>query len=247
MDILSIIGIVLGLIAIIGGAILKGSSAGALVGSAAFVIVVMGTLAASLVQTPMSTFMRAWRIISWVFKPPVADPTAMIEKIVEWSNVARKQGLLGLEPAVEQERDEFLKKGLQSLVDGGEPEAIRSSMEIELDTMEHFDTQAAKVFESMGIYSLTLGIIGAVMGLMAVMQNLNDPSKLGHGIAAAFVATIYGIAFANLLFLPMSNKLKAVIHGQMQVRTMVIEGLIAIAQGENPRNIESKLQGYFHH
>jgi chemotaxis protein MotA len=226
---------------------LKGSSAGALVGSAAFVIVVMGTLAASLVQTPMSTFMRAWRIISWVFKPPVADPTAMIEKIVEWSNVARKQGLLGLEPAVEQERDEFLKKGLQSLVDGGEPEAIRSSMEIELDTMEHFDTQAAKVFESMGIYSPTLGIIGAVMGLMAVMQNLNDPSKLGHGIAAAFVATIYGIAFANLLFLPMSNKLKAVIHGQMQVRTMVIEGLIAIAQGENPRNIESKLQGYFHH
>ena len=247
MDILSIIGIVLGLIAIIGGAILKGSSAGALVGSAAFVIVVMGTLAASLVQTPMSTFMRAWRIISWVFKPPVADPTAMIEKIVEWSNVARKQGLLGLEPAVEQERDEFLKKGLQSLVDGGEPEAIRSSMEIELDTMEHFDTQAAKVFESMGIYSPTLGIIGAVMGLMAVMQNLADPSKLGHGIAAAFVATIYGIAFANLLFLPMSNKLKAVIHGQMQVRTMVIEGLIAIAQGENPRNIESKLQGYFHH
>jgi chemotaxis protein MotA len=222
MDILSIIGIVLGLIAIIGGAILKGSSAGALVGSAAFVIVVMGTLAASLVQTPMSTF-------------------------IEWSNVARKQGLLGLEPAVEQERDEFLKKGLQSLVDGGEPEAIRSSMEIELDTMEHFDTQAAKVFESMGIYSPTLGIIGAVMGLMAVMQNLNDPSKLGHGIAAAFVATIYGIAFANLLFLPMSNKLKAVIHGQMQVRTMVIEGLIAIAQGENPRNIESKLQGYFHH
>src|SRR5271163_4125574 len=212
MDILSIIGIVLGLIAIIGGAILKGSSAGALVGSAAFVIVVVGTLAASLVQTPMSTFLRAWKIISWVFKPPAADPTAMIEKIVEWSNVARKQGLLGLEPAVEQERDEFLKKGLQSLVDGGEPEAIRASM-----------------------------------GLMAVMQNLNDPSKLGHGIAAAFVATIYGIAFANLLFLPMSNKLKAVIHGQMQVRTMVIEGLIAIAQGENPRNIESKLQGYFHH
>jgi chemotaxis protein MotA len=247
MDILSIIGIVLGLIAIIGGAILKGSSAGALVGSAAFVIVVMGTLAASLVQTPMSTFMRAWRIISWVFKPPSADATAMIEKIVEWSNIARKQGLLGLEPAVEQEQDAFLKKGLQSLVDGGEPEAIRSSMEIELDTMEHFDTQAAKVFESMGIYSPTLGIIGAVMGLMAVMQNLNDPSKLGHGIAAAFVATIYGIAFANLLFLPMSNKLKAVIHGQMQVRTMVIEGLIAIAQGENPRNIESKLQGYFHH
>jgi chemotaxis protein MotA len=247
MDILTIIGIVLGLFAIIGGAILKGSSAGALVGAAAFVIVVVGTLAASLIQTPMSTFLRAWKIIKWVVMPPMSDPTATIQKIVEWSNIARKQGLLGLESAVEQEKDEFLKKGLQSLVDGGEPEAIRSSMEIELDTMEHFDTQAAKVFEAMGVYSPTLGIIGAVMGLMAVMQNLADPSKLGHGIAAAFVATIYGIAFANLVFLPMSNKLKSVIHGQMQVRTMVIEGLIAIAQGENPRNIESKLQGYFHH
>jgi chemotaxis protein MotA len=182
-----------------------------------------------------------------VFKPPANNPTAMIEKIVEWSNIARKQGLLGLEAAVESEKDEFVKKGLQSLVDGGEPDAIRSGMEIELDAMEHFDTQAAKVFEAMGVYSPTLGIIGAVMGLMAVMQNLNDPSKLGHGIAAAFIATIYGISFANLLFLPMGNKLKAVIHGQSQVRTMVIEGLIAIAQGENPRNIESKLQGYFHH
>jgi chemotaxis protein MotA len=120
-------------------------------------------------------------------------------------------------------------------------------MEVELDTLEHFDTQAAKVFEGMGVYSPTLGIIGAVMGLMAVMQNLADPSKLGHGIAAAFIATIYGIAFANLLFLPMSKKLKSVIHGQSQVRTMVIEGIIAIAQGENPRNIESKLKGYFHH
>jgi len=247
MDILSVVGIVLALVAIIGGAILKGSSAGALVGSAAFVIVVLGTLAASLVQTPMPTFLRAWKIVVWVFMPPASNPNAVIEKIVEWSNIARKQGLLGLESAVEAEEDDFLKKGLQALVDGGEPDAIRSGMEIELDTMEHFDTQAAKVFEAMGVYAPTLGIIGAVMGLMAVMSNLTDPSKLGHGIAAAFIATIYGIAFANLLFLPMSNKLKSVIHGQTQVRTMVIEGIIAIAQGENPRNIETKLKGYFHH
>src|SRR6202050_2759832 len=176
MDLLSIIGVVLALIAIIGGAILKGSSAGALVGSAAFVIVVLGTLAASLVQTPMPTFLRAWKIVSWVFMPPTNNPNGMIEKIVEWSNIARKQGLLGLESAVEQEKDDFLKKGLQSLVDGGEPDAIRSSMEIELDAMEHFDTQAAKVFEAMGVYSPTLGIIGAVMGLMAVIQNISDTS-----------------------------------------------------------------------
>ena len=247
MDILSVVGIVLALVAIIGGAILKGSSAGALVGSAAFVIVVLGTLAASLVQTPMPTFLRAWKIVVWVFMPPASNPNAVIEKIVEWSNIARKQGLLGLESAVEAEKDAFLKKGLQALVDGGEPDAIRSGMEIELDTIEHFDTQAAKVFEAMGVYAPTLGIIGAVMGLMAVMSNLTDPSKLGHGIAAAFIATIYGIAVANLLFLPMSNKLKSVIHGQTQVRTMVIEGIIAIAQGENPRNIETKLNGYFHH
>ncbi|MFO1467845.1 MAG: flagellar motor protein [Steroidobacteraceae bacterium] len=247
MDILSLIGIVLALIAIIGGAILKGSSAGALVGSAAFVIVVIGTFAASLVQTPIATFIRAWKIAAWVWKPPASNPEAVIGKIVEWSNVARKQGLLGLESAVEKEDDAFLKKGLQSLVDGGEPDAIRSTLEVELDTMEHFDTQAAKVFEGMGVYAPTLGIIGAVMGLMAVMQNLADPSKLGHGIAAAFIATIYGIGFANLLFLPMGNKLKAIVHSQTQVRVMVIEGLIAIAQGENPRNIETKLKGYFHH
>src|SRR6202046_1249427 len=246
MDILSIIGIVLALIAIIGGAILKGSSAGALVGSAAFVIGVVGTLAASLVQTPMATFLRAWKIVSWVFKPPANNPAGMIEKIVEWSNIARKQGLLGLESAVEGEKDQFLKKGLQSLVDGGEPDAIRSSMEIELDTMEHFDAQSAKVFEAMGVYSPTLGIIGAVMGLMAVMQNLADPSKLGHGIAAAFIATIYGIGFANLFFLPVAAKLKGAIQSQTQVREMVIEGMLAIAQGENPRSIESRLEGYLH-
>src|SRR5258706_12752289 len=239
MDILSIIGVVLALIAIIGGAILKGSSAGALVGSAAFVIVVVGTLAASLVQTPMATFLRAWKIVSWVFMPPSNNAAALIEKIVEWSNIARKQGLLGLESAVEAEKDDFLKKGLQSLVDGGEPEAIRSSMEIELDTMEHFDTQAAKVFEAMGVYSPTLGIIGAVMGLMAVMQNLADPSKLGHGIAAAFIATIYGIGLANLFFLPIAGKLKGIIAEQTQVREMVIEGVVSIVLGENPRAIES--------
>src|ERR1700689_5490087 len=121
MDILSLIGIVLALIAIVGGAILKGSSAGALVGSGAFVIVVGGTFAASLVQTPLATFLRAWKVVSWVFKPPASNPAAMIEKIVEWSNIARKQGLLGLLPALESEKDAFLKKGLQFLGDGGGP------------------------------------------------------------------------------------------------------------------------------
>jgi chemotaxis protein MotA len=246
MDILSIVGFVLAFVAIIGGSILKGSGVKALLGAAAFVIVVLGTVAAILLQTPLATFMRMLKIIGWVFKPPAADAHAIIEKLVEWSNIARKQGLLGLESAVEQEPDEFVKKGLQSLVDGGEPDAIRAVMEVELETRQHFDNAAAKVLEGMGIYAPTLGIIGAVMGLMAVMQNLNDPSKLGHGIAAAFIATIYGIGLANLFFLPMASKLKAIVQHQSQIRQMTIEGIIAIAQGENPRNIESKLKGYLH-
>jgi chemotaxis protein MotA len=247
MDILSITGIVLGLASLIGGSILKGAGVKGLVGGAAFVIVVMGTLSAILLQTPLRTFKHALKIGKWVFKPPVMDPEGVIVKIVDWSNIARKQGLLGLETSAEQEPDEFMKKGLQALVDGGEPDAIRALLEVELETREHADTAAAKVFEGMGIYAPTLGIIGAVLGLMAVMGNLADPSKLGHGIAAAFTATVYGIGFANLLFLPMANKLKQLIQAQTQVRSMTIEGIISIAQGENPRNIETKLKGYLHH
>ena len=171
---------------------------------------------------------------------------AMVEQIIEWSNIARKQGLLGLEPLVNQQDDPFLKKGLQMLVDGVEPESIRHMMEIDLNGQEHQDLAAAKVFEAMGIYAPTLGIIGAVFGLIAVMKNLADPSKLGHGIAAAFTATIYGIASANLLFLPIAAKLKSVISHNTRDREMVIEGLISIAQGENPRNIETNLSGFLH-
>jgi chemotaxis protein MotA len=170
----------------------------------------------------------------------------LIKKIVEWSNVARKQGLLGLEPIIEKQDDDFIRKGLQLVVDGSEPEIIRSVLEVDMHVREQADTRGAKVFEGMGIYAPTLGIIGAVLGLMAVMQNLADPSKLGHGIAAAFVATIYGIGFANLFLLPIANKLKVVIQSLTESREMAIEGMISIAQGENPRSIEAKLQGYLH-
>jgi chemotaxis protein MotA len=189
---------------------------------------------------------RAMAILPWVFRPPAVEGDSMVKKMVEWSNTARKQGLLGLEALIERERDDFVRKGLQLVVDGSEPEIIRSVMEVDLHTREQADTRAAKVFEGMGIYSPTLGIIGAVLGLMAVMQNLADPAKLGHGIAAAFVATIYGIGFANLFFLPVASKLKVAIQGMSQAREMVIEGMISIAQGENPRSIEAKLQGYLH-
>ena len=151
-----------------------------------------------------------------------------------------------LEASVDAEPDEFIKKGLQMLVDGAEPETLRATLEVEIGAKEHHDLAAAKVFESAGIYAPTLGIIGAVMGLMAVMQNLADPSKLGAGIAAAFVATIYGIGFANLFLLPMANKLKAIIQARSRDQEMLVEGLVSIARGENPRNIEARLSGYLH-
>ncbi len=246
MDILSIVGLVLALNAILVGAVLKGAGIMALVSAAAFMIVVVGTIAAIFIQTPLPVMRRALRIFPWVIRPPARDGKKLITKIVEWSNTARKQGLLGLEPTIAREEDEFVKKALQLVVDGSEPESISNVMYVELNMREHADLSAAKVFEGMGVYSPTLGIIGAVLGLMAVLQNLADPSKLGHGIAAAFTATVYGIGLANLLFLPVAAKLKAIIQRQTQFRELVIDGMLCIAQGENPRAIEAKLQGYLH-
>jgi chemotaxis protein MotA len=246
VDILSIVGLILALVAVLVGAVLKGAGIVALLSAAAFMIVVVGTIAAICVQTPLPVMKHAIKIFPWVMKPPPLNGQSLIKKMVEWSNIARKQGLLGLEPVLNQEPDPFVKKALQLVVDGSEPDALRAVMEVELNTREHADTAAAKVFEGMGIYCPTLGIIGAVLGLMAVMQNLADPSKLGTGIAAAFTATVYGIGLANLFFLPVAAKLKGTIASQTQIREMVIEGMLSIAQGENPRSIESKLQGYLH-
>ena len=238
-------GILLAIVAILGGNVLEGGHMSSLVQLTAFVIVAGGTLGAVMVQTPMATFVRSMKIAVWVFVPVKLQPEEAAEKIVNWSNIARREGLLGLEAIAEEEPDQFARKGLQLLVDGSEPEVIRSILEVEIDAREHQDIQAAKVFDGMGGYSPTIGIIGAVMGLIHVMNNLADPSKLGGGIATAFVATIYGVGFANLLFLPMASKLKSQVHSQTQFREMIVEGVISIAEGENPRNIETKLQGYY--
>jgi chemotaxis protein MotA len=245
MDMLSMVGIMLALVAIVGGNILEGGHTSSLVQLTAFVIVAGGTLGAVMVQTPIRTFVRAMGMASWVFVPVKLQLEETAEKIVNWSNIARREGLLGLEAIAEEEEDPFARKGLQLLVDGGEPEVIRAILEVEIDNKEYQDIQAAKVFDGMGGYSPTIGIIGAVMGLIHVMNNLADPSKLGSGIATAFVATIYGVGFANLLFLPMANKLKSQVHNQTRFREMVVEGVISIAEGENPRNIETRLQGYY--
>lgn len=244
MDILSIIGLLVGIIALIGGNALEGGHISGLANLPAAIIVLGGTFGAAMLQTPMHTFKHSFTVMRWIFFPPSINMRDNISKVISWSMTARKEGLLGLEAITEDEPDPFARKGLQLLVDGGEPESIRSILEVELITQEDRDLHAAKVFEAMGGYSPTIGIIGAVMGLIHVMGNLADPSKLGAGIATAFVATIYGVGLANLLFLPIAAKLKTTIKANSSQREMIIEGLIAIADGENPRTIELKLEGY---
>lgn len=244
VDVLTLVGILLALLAVIGGNWMEGGHIGGLMNGPAAVIVLGGTLGAAMVQTPLNTFKHAFKILIWVFKPPHQDMRENIDKVLLWSTTARKEGLLGLEAIAETEFDPFARKGLQLLVDGSEPESIRSILEVDIQLLEERDFQAAKVFECMGGYSPTIGIIGAVMGLIHVMGNLADPSKLGPGIATAFVATIYGVSLANMLFLPVANKLKNSIGSQNRSREMMIEGLISIADGENPRTIEMKLQGF---
>ncbi len=244
MDVLSLIGVILAFVAILGGNYLEGGHVGALVNGPAFLIVVGGTLGAAFLQTPMSVFKRSLAVVRWIFFPPRIDLAGGINRVVGWSMTARKEGLLGLEAVADVEADPYARKGLQLLVDGAEPEAIRSILEVDLYTQEGRDIQAAKVFDSMGGYSPTIGIIGAVMGLIHVMGNLADPSMLGSGIAVAFVATIYGVALANLFFLPVGNKLKAIAMRQSRYREMLLEGILSIAEGENPRSIELKLQGF---
>jgi chemotaxis protein MotA len=244
MDILSIIGLIVGFGAIIVGQYLEGGHIETILNAVALLIVLGGTLGAVMLQTPMNTFLRAMRMTIWVFLPPKLSASSLLEKILEWTQVARREGLVRLESMAMDEKDLFIQKGLQLIADGAEPEMIREVLENDLDLEESDDIQAAKVYEAMGGYSPTIGIIGAVMGLIHVMGNLADPSSLGSGIAVAFVATIYGVALANLLFLPIGNKLKSVVAQRSRVRMMLIEGLIGVADGDNPRNIESRLQAY---
>ncbi|MFR0674548.1 flagellar motor protein [Enterobacterales bacterium AW_CKDN230030176-1A_HGKHYDSX7] len=244
MDVLSLIGLILAFVAIVGGNFLEGGHVSALVNGPAALIVLGGTLAAVLLQSPLPAFKRALQIVGWIFFAPREDLAGGIDRVVGWSLTARKEGLLGLETVADAEPDPYARKGLQLLVDGAEPESIRSILEVDLLTQESRDLQAAKVFESMGGYAPTIGIIGAVMGLIHVMGNLADPAQLGSGIAVAFVATIYGVASANLILLPIANKLKAIVLRQSRYREMLLEGLLSIAEGENPRSIELKLQGF---
>ncbi|MCF8150251.1 MAG: flagellar motor protein [Burkholderiaceae bacterium] len=245
MDKISIVGLVLGLTAILGGQILEGGHLASLFQPTAFLIVFGGTLGAVMLQSPLRVFLDGVKMARWVLYPPPIEPQKLIKQISNWGQMARKEGLLSLEAQVRTLRDPFVARGLQLLADGAEPERLREVLDVEITALESSLKAAAKVWESAGGYSPTIGILGAVMGLIHVMENLSDPSKLGSGIAVAFVATIYGVGAANLIFLPIAKKLMANISQVITLREMLVDGLVGIANGDNPRIVESRLQGYF--
>ena len=244
MDTISVIGLFIGIAAIIGGQFLEGGHIGSLSQPTALLIVVGGTLGAVMLQSPYATFVRGLRMMGWIWIPPVDNSLSLIQQISNWSHISRREGLLALENIMAQEKDSFTRKGLQLLVDGTEPEMLREVMEVDISTFEDQMLHAAKIWESAGGYSPTVGILGAVLGLIHVMENLTEPSKLGMGIAVAFVATIYGVGLANLFFLPIAGKLKTHISSLVVQREMLIDGLVGIAKGDNPRIIEMRLKGY---
>ncbi len=244
MDKISVAGLALGIAAIVVGQVLEGGHVGSLIQPTAMLIVLGGTMGAVMLQSPLSVFVDGMKMGVWVFFPPAVDPQQLIKDVARWSQVARKEGLLALEGQITALPDPFAKRGLQLLVDGAEPDRLREVMEVEIGAYEAKLKLASKVWESAGGYSPTIGILGAVMGLIHVMENLSDPAKLGSGIAVAFVATIYGVGAANLIFLPVAKKLMANIGRLITHREMLVDGLVGIANGDNPRIVESRLKGY---
>lgn len=244
MDALTIIGLLVSFSAIFLGQFLEGGDYHSLLNLSSFLIVMGGTLGAVMVQTPFSTFKRAFKILPWIFRPPALNFEAGRNGLIEMARKARQLGLLSLEEQLDVERNPLIYKGLELLVIGIDKITIRQVLETEAMRLEHQDLRAAHVFESMGGYSPTIGILGAVLGLIQVMRHLAEPSELGLGIAVAFVATIYGVGLANLLFLPIANKLKSCISRKTHFDEMLIEGLVGISNGESPNTLQLKLNNF---
>lgn len=244
MDKLSIFGLLLAIIAIYFGFVIDGGSIQALLEFPAFVIVVGGSIGAVMLQSSPKQFIHAMQLLKWVFSPPQNDIDKGISDIVLWSNKAREQGFLALEDIAEQEQDVFVNKSLLLLVDGVDVDNLAESLELEIELYREHHLRTIKVFESLGGYSPTIGILGAVLGLIHAMSNLSDPELLGQGIATAFVATIYGVGFANLLFIPIANKIKHVLYQQTLYQEMMAQGILSIALAQNPKAIENKLSAY---
>lgn len=242
MDLLSLLGIAIAFAAIITGNLLDGGSLGPLLNPAAAVVVVGGTVGATLLQSSAAALLNAFKMLPWIVFPPKHTAQSVVSKILALSKTARRDGLLGLESRVAKEPDQVIKKGLTLLVDGFESDRIRVQLEEDIQQIRQSSGKAASLFDHMGGYAPTIGIIGAVMGLIHVMGNLNEPDKIGAGVATAFVATIYGVGFANLLLFPIAGKLKGILQEQAVHQLMVLEGLVAIAEGEHPSVIEMRLR-----
>ncbi|MCM2678989.1 flagellar motor protein [Echinimonas agarilytica] len=244
MDKSTLLGILLGFGALFLGQVWEGGSLYSLLSFPAFLIVVGGTIGAVLIQTPLVVAKRALGQLVWMIKAPLPPLDEGIEKILHWSNISRHDGLLGLENQIMDEPDDFVRKGLTLLVDGAEAEQIRATMDIDMVMQRELQLDASKTYEAMGGYSPTIGIIGAVLGLIEAMNYLSEPERLGVGIATAFVATIYGVGFANFIYLPIANKIRYHIYNQANYQELMVEGLVAVAHGENPRNIEMRLRAF---
>jgi chemotaxis protein MotA len=236
-----IIGIVLALGAIIIGNALEGGHFGSMLGGPAALIVIGGTIGAVVVQYPISTCMAAIKCAGQTFKPPAQDAAALVEEIAGYAQRARREGILSLEKVAETASDPFLRKALTMAVDGVDSQSLRETLEVAISQEEEHGEDGAKVFEAAGGYSPTIGIVGAVLGLIHVMSNLSDMGAVGKGIAAAFVATIYGVAFANIIMLPLGGRIKMRVREQAHVREMTLVGVLAIQSGMNPKLVRERL------
>lgn len=244
MDKSSIVGIILALGGIIAGLLLEGGNLGQIFQPTAAMIVFGGTLGAVLLQFPLSVVLKAVRSLGSVFFNPKVDSHSMIQQLIAYARKARREGLISLESGLEGLDDPFLKKSLMLAVDGTEPEELRKIMELELDNQSEYEEQVPQVFESAGGFAPTIGIIGAVLGLIQVMQHLDKIDEVGKGIAVAFVATIYGVGSANLFYLPVAGKLKGRVRQEQIRREMTLEGVTSILEGMNPLMLETKLLGF---
>ena len=244
MDWSSLAGIAVALIGILLGQAIEGGHVSSLLQPAAFIIVLCGTFGAVLLQTNTSSFIAGILMARDVFFTPIDDRQAIAKRINAWAAHARKEGIFKLEVYLKQETEPFIRKGLQLMVDGTPPEKIREICAIDMHFFEIQQRNAAKVWAAAGGYAPTVGILGAVLGLIHVMENLSDPSRLGSGIAVAFVATIYGVGLANLVFLPISNKLKTLIQHEQMRREMLLNAWVSMANGDHPKIVEERLQAY---
>lgn len=244
MDFASIGGIVIALVAIIGAMMMEGGNLGQITQLTAAIIVVGGTLGAISVQFPLEVLLGTMKGVMAVFLHKGHDADATLKQIVEFANKARKSGIVSLDSDLASVHDPFLKQGLMLAVDGTESSEVRKILQLEIDNKSEMEEKVPQVLESAGAFAPTVGIIGAVLGLIQVMQHLDNIDEVGKGIAVAFVATIYGVALANLFCLPAAGKLKIRHKEHVMMQEMVLEGVISILEGLNPRMIETKLKTF---